>query len=109
MKKEEVRSLEGEKDKDEDSCQNAESSRSKPKPPLDFPSLRRAYNALFKLPCSVYESPLVNALVTLAGYLQVDLQRKLVTHTADDIINVLAIVFEIPVLGKFGKRISLFF
>lgn len=100
LKKEEVRSLEGEKDKDEDCCQNTENGQNKPKQPLDIPSLRRAYNALFKLPSSVFESALVNALVTLAGYLQVDLQRKSVTHTDDDIVNVLTIIFEIPALGS---------
>lgn len=95
-----MRSLEGEKDKDEDSCQDAHPNCSKKNLPVDLPSVRRAYSALFQLQNTIFESALVNALVTLAGSLQVELQRKLDNFSTDDIINVLTIIFEIPVLGS---------
>lgn len=97
LKKEDVRSLEGEKDKDED-C--ADSPTSKKSRVVDLPSVRRAYTALFKLPSSIFENALVNALVSLAGNLQVELQLRRDSSANDDILNVLAIVFEIPALGK---------
>lgn len=102
LKKEDMRSLEGEQDKDEDSCIAASSSSSKRKRmPVDLPSVRRAYNALFKLPSTIIESAFVNALVTLAGYLQISLQTMTDdTDTLDDIVHVLLIIFEIPALGK---------
>lgn len=101
LKKEDVRSLEGEKDKDEDSCLSSPGCNSRQrKLPVDLSSVRRAYNALFKVKSSVFESALVNALVTLAGYLQVELQRKHDTYTTEDIVNILLIVFEIPALGS---------
>lgn len=101
LKKEDMRSLEGEQDKDEDSCQDLQSSSSnKSKLPVDLAAVRRAYAGLFKLQNNIFESALVNALVTLAGYLQVELQRKLDNYTTDDIVNVLVIIFEIPALGS---------
>lgn len=99
LRKEDVRSLEGEQDKDEDCCQDSQCSLTE-KLPVDLPALRRAYSALFKIQSSIFESALVNALVTLAGYLQVELQRKLENYSTDDIVNVLAIIFEIPALGE---------
>ncbi|XP_076252231.1 ubiquitin protein ligase E3A isoform X2 [Rhynchophorus ferrugineus] len=97
MNKEELRHLEGEQDKDEDSC--AKSSKSAILP-VDLPALRRAYNALFKLKTSIFENSLVNALVTLAGNLQMELPTRKETDNHDDIVNVLLIVFEIPALGS---------
>uniref|UniRef100_A0A1Y1KR63 Ubiquitin-protein ligase E3A n=2 Tax=Photinus pyralis TaxID=7054 RepID=A0A1Y1KR63_PHOPY len=102
LKKEDVRSLEGEKDKDEDCCMGSPSDiESKSLLPVDLPSVRRAYSALFKIPTTIFENALVNALVSLAGSLQVDL--KVTTETEKAIhrrINVLLIVFEIPALGS---------
>jgi hypothetical protein len=97
LKKEEVRSLEGEKDKDEDS--SAETSDSAILP-VDLPSVRRAYSALFKLKTSIFEHSLVNALVTLAGNLQMELPTRKERGNQDDVVNVLLIVFEIPALGS---------
>lgn len=97
MKKEEVRTLEGEKDKDEDSL--ADSSKNLITP-VDISSVRRAFDALFKLKTSIFENALVNALVTLAGNLQMELPTRKNQENQDDIINVLLIVFEIPLLGK---------
>lgn len=68
--------------------------------PVDLTAVRRAYNALFKIPTTIFENALVTALVTLAGNLQVDLQlRSNSSKTVDSIINALLIVFEIPTLG----------
>ncbi|XP_048526235.1 ubiquitin-protein ligase E3A isoform X2 [Dendroctonus ponderosae] len=97
LNKEELRHLEGEKDKDEDSC--AESS-STVILPVDLSSVRRAYNDLFKLKTSIFENALVNALVTLAGNLQMELPTRKEKDNHDDIVNVLLIVFEIPALGS---------
>lgn len=92
-----MRSLEGEKDKDEDSC--AESSKYAILP-VDLPAVRRAFAALFKLKTSIFENALINALVTLAGNLQMELPTRKERESQDDIVNVLLIVFEIPALGK---------
>ncbi|KAK9871311.1 hypothetical protein WA026_011579 [Henosepilachna vigintioctopunctata] len=97
LNKEEVRSLEGEKDKDEDSC--VEPSKNS-LPPVDLPAVRRAFAALFKLKTSIFENALVNALVTLAGNLQVQLPTRKDKDNQDDVVNVLVIVFEIPALGS---------
>lgn len=88
LKKEDVRSLEGEKDKDEDS--SAESSKTVI-PPVDIPSVRRAFTALFKLKTSIFENAMVNALVTLAGNLQMELPTRKDRENQDDIVNVLVI------------------
>ncbi|KAK4883149.1 hypothetical protein RN001_006468 [Aquatica leii] len=102
LKKEDVRVLEGEKDKDEDCCMGSPNDDNNKAPlPVDLPSLRRAYNALFKIPTSIFENALVNALVTLAGTLQIDLQlRNQSDKNTNRHINVLLIVFEIPALGS---------
>lgn len=105
LKKEDMRSLEGEQDKDEDSCIAASSSPKPKRLPVDLAAVRRAYNALFKIPSSVFESALVNALVTLAGYLQITLQTMTddVTYV-DDVVHVLLVIFEIPALGKLLQK-----
>ncbi|XP_017772086.1 PREDICTED: ubiquitin-protein ligase E3A isoform X2 [Nicrophorus vespilloides] len=102
LKKEDVRSLEGEKDKDEDSCVDATSCEGvRKRMELDYPSLRRSYAALFNLPNNIFESAMVNALVSLAGYLQMELQtRNPKTCSEDDIVDVLIMAFEIPALGS---------
>ncbi|XP_044263019.1 ubiquitin-protein ligase E3A [Tribolium madens] len=97
LKKEDVRSLEGEKDKDEDSSADTSDGSILP---VDLPSVRRAYSALFKLKTSIFEHSLVNALVTLAGNLQMELPTRKECGNQDDVVNVLLIVFEIPALGS---------
>lgn len=89
--------MEGEKDKDEDS--SAETSKNSIRP-VDLPAVRRAYSALFKLKTTIFENALVNALVTLAGNLQMELPTRNERHNHDDVVNVLLIVFEIPSLGS---------
>ncbi|KAJ8958329.1 hypothetical protein NQ318_017475 [Aromia moschata] len=97
LNKEAVRSMEGEKDKDEDSCVEGSGNSVLP---VDLPSVRRAFVALFKLKTSIFENALVNALVTLAGNLQMELPMRKERDSQDDIVNVLLIVFEIPALGS---------
>lgn len=97
-----MRSLEGEKDKDEDSC--AETSKHVVLP-VDLPAVRRAFTALFKLKTSIFENALINALVTLAGNLQMELPTRKERENQDDIVNVLLIVFEIPALGETDSNI----
>lgn len=100
LKKEDVRTMQGEVDKDED-CMASENSKSGQdvRLPLDILSLRRAYKELFMLPSDIYESALVNALTTLAGYIQIELQRRGATADYQDIIDAIVIVFEIQALG----------
>ncbi|XP_049820248.1 ubiquitin-protein ligase E3A isoform X2 [Aethina tumida] len=97
LNKETVRALEGEKDKDVDSSAVVSKNSI---PPVDLPSLKRCYNAIFELDPLIYETPLVNALVTLAGNLQMELPTRKDKVHCDDIVNVLMIVFEIPVVGS---------
>ena len=101
LRKEYVRYLEGEKDKDEDSCVASPSgNQNKKKLPVDLASVRRAYSALFQLSSWIFENALVNALETLAGQLQINFLRRTEKYTDEDIVNVLLIAFEIPALGK---------
>jgi hypothetical protein len=115
LKKEDVRTMEGDLDKDED-CQEVNeeggecsgSSRSwKSSSPsddlkVDIPSLRRSYKALFEVPGSVFESALVHALRTLSGNLELDLRLfgRAKTDNAEELLNVFVIVLEIPTLGS---------
>lgn len=106
MTKEEVRSLEGEKDVD---CSEQEEKKKKPEgeepdpPPLctlDLDSLRKSYESLFSIDNSIFESGLVNAVVMLCSNLEMDLKCK--PNIAKDVnfLNVYEIVFELPVLGS---------
>lgn len=116
LKKEDVRTMEGDLDKDEDSqevnqeegeCSERSRSRKSTSPSddlrVDIPSLRRAYKALFEVPGSVFESALVYALRTLSGNLELDLRlfgRGAKNDNAEDVLNVFVIVLEIPALGS---------
>ncbi|XP_063233453.1 ubiquitin-protein ligase E3A [Bacillus rossius redtenbacheri] len=102
LKKEDVRTLEGEPDKDEDSKEQGAGAcsvaRGSPDElPVSIPSLRRAYHALFQVPGHVFESALVNALTTLAG--DMDLALRVYREGAADVVAALVVVAEIPVLG----------
>ncbi|PNF21690.1 Ubiquitin-protein ligase E3A [Cryptotermes secundus] len=116
LKKEDVRTMEGDLDKDEDSqevnqeegecserCQSRKSTSPSDDLRVDIPSLRRAYKALFEVPGSVFESALVHALRTLSGNLELDLRlfgRGAKNDNAEDVLNVFVIVLEIPALGS---------
>ncbi|XP_046395665.1 ubiquitin-protein ligase E3A isoform X1 [Ischnura elegans] len=109
MKKEDVRTLEGDMDKEIDSQEIEEGESSSKKigtnnvldkgddVNVDLVSLRRAYEALFEVPSSVFESALVNALTTLTMELDVRLLGD--AGRGPDFLNVFVIVAELPVLG----------
>nr|CAD7264827.1 unnamed protein product [Timema shepardi] len=106
LKKEDVRTLEGETDKDEDSREeegecNAKKERCLEELRVDVLSLRRAYQALFqdsKVPGTVFESALVNALTTLAEDMKLSL--RVYRRNSLDVLTALVIVCEIPALGS---------
>ncbi|GFG33317.1 hypothetical protein Cfor_09976 [Coptotermes formosanus] len=115
LKKEDVRTMEGDLDKDEDSqevneeggeCSGSSQSWKSSSPSddlkVDIPSLRRAYKALFEVPGNVFESALVHALRTLSGNLELDLRLfgRAKTDNAEELLNVFVIVLEIPALGS---------
>lgn len=93
--------MQGEVDKDEDSCVMSDNDKCSQeiRLPLDVASLRRAYQELLRLPSDLYESALVNALTTLAGYIHIELPRCGPTADYQDIIDAIVIVFEIQALG----------
>lgn len=103
MTKEEVRTLEGEMEKDVDSTAQQEEEGTKESPPtcsLDLDGLRRSYDSLFSLDNCIFESGLVNALVMLCSNIEMDLKCK--PNIAKDVnfLNVYEVVFELPVLGS---------
>lgn len=105
LKKEDIRVLEGDKDKDEDS-QESSANCSSPMEvddnpsgttTVDIPSLRRAYDALFELPISIFESALSNALITLSENIELDL--RLLRIRREKLLNIFVIIFDIPTTG----------
>lgn len=115
LKKEDVRTMEGDLDKDEDSqevdeeggeCSQSSRSQKSISPAddlrVDIPSLRRAYKALFEVPGNVFESALVQALSTLSENLDLDLRvfGRACRDNAEELLNVFVIVLEIPALGS---------
>lgn len=118
MTKEEVRSLEGEKDVD--CCEQEEEEerrraataaaaaagpeQQQPEPvpvcTVDLDSLRKSYEVLFALDNSIFESGLVNAVVMLCSNLEMDLKCKPNIAKDGNFLNVYEIVFELPVLGS---------
>lgn len=118
LKKEDVRTLEGDLDKDED-CHELELEKEKGEnsysrkmlkrsdsvdTSIDVASLKRAYAQLFKLPTKIFEGALVNAIVTLTGNLEIQLKllgssNKKKTED-EDLINIFIIIIEIPILGS---------
>ncbi|KYN30806.1 Ubiquitin-protein ligase E3A [Trachymyrmex septentrionalis] len=101
LNKEAVRSLQGE-DKEEDSSDPSPTVPNNDDTSVDLPSVRRAFEALWSLPGEVFESALVNALVTLADDIELDLRvfRMVRWDSMDSLLNVFLIVFEIPMLGN---------
>ncbi|XP_034241266.1 ubiquitin-protein ligase E3A isoform X1 [Thrips palmi] len=116
LKKEDVRTLEGDQDKDED-CQE-EAMRAQTAMALghcsrpmgadigvwdtyvDLPALRRAYAALFdQVPGSILESVLVLALTTLAASMEISRQFAPASMCEGARLHCFVIVLELPVLG----------
>uniref|UniRef100_A0A1B6CDZ9 Ubiquitin-protein ligase E3A N-terminal zinc-binding domain-containing protein n=1 Tax=Clastoptera arizonana TaxID=38151 RepID=A0A1B6CDZ9_9HEMI len=110
MKKEEVRELEGEQEKDEDSVETekGELDSSSDNINIDLASLRRAYQQLFSFSGNLYENALIQALVTLSDNIELYI-RTLgcgeigdgVGCNLDTLLNALIIALEIPSLGGF--------
>ncbi|KAG5336206.1 UBE3A ligase, partial [Acromyrmex heyeri] len=101
LNKEAVRSLQGE-DKEEDSSDPSPTVPNNDDTSVDLPSVRRAFEALWSLPGEMFESALVNALVTLADDIELDLRvfRMVRWDSMDSLLNIFLIVFEIPMLGN---------
>ncbi|XP_034937131.1 ubiquitin-protein ligase E3A [Chelonus insularis] len=99
LSKEAVRSLQGE-DKDIDSSDPSIPSLDDTN--VDLEAVRRSFAALWTLPGEEFESALVNALVTLADNIELDLRvfGVMSSDSTDSLLNVFLIVFEIPVLGS---------
>ena len=113
MTKEEVRSLEGEKDVD--SCEEDDVDLSDVKVKenvgakikknasavctVDIPAVRRSYEKLFGLDNSIFESGLVNALVMLCTNLEIDLKSKPNVAMDVNFLNLYEIVLELPCIG----------
>ncbi|CAD1473457.1 unnamed protein product, partial [Heterotrigona itama] len=101
MDKEAIRSIQGE-DKEEDSSEPSPIVPNNDDTSIDLPAVRRAFAALWSLPGEVFKSALVNALVTLADNIELDLRvfRIMPWDNMDSLLNVFLIVFEIPMLGN---------
>lgn len=107
LKKEDVRTLEGENEKDEDCCCCSEEPTkaggdTAPQPPVDLESVRLAFLDLFGLPSEVYEQVLVTAITASTTYMHVAiLMQGSNPECVNDMINAILILCEIPFLGKF--------
>ncbi|XP_020293202.1 ubiquitin-protein ligase E3A isoform X1 [Pseudomyrmex gracilis] len=100
MNKEAVRSLQGE-DKDEDSSDPSPTVPNNDDTSVDLPSVRRAFEALWSLPGEVFESALVNALVTLAEDIELNVRVfRSSWESMEMFLRAFIIVFEIPMLGN---------
>jgi len=103
LTKEEVRTMEGESEKDVDSAQATVSesqSDSQPSYSIDLDSLRRSYEQLFGLDNSIFEAGLVNAIVMLCSNLEMDLKCKPNIWKDLNFLNAYLVVVELPVLGS---------
>ncbi|KAH0952486.1 hypothetical protein HN011_000162 [Eciton burchellii] len=100
LDKEAVRSLQGE-DKEQDSSDPSPTVPNNDDTTVDLPSVRRAFEALWSVPGEIFESALVNALVTLADDIELDLRvfRIMRWDNMDTLLHIFLIVFEIPMLG----------
>ncbi|KAJ1525999.1 hypothetical protein ONE63_009178 [Megalurothrips usitatus] len=119
LKKEDVRALEADQDKDEDSqeaairahCVQAALALGHCSRPVgvdigvwdtyvDIPSLRRTYTALFEqVPGAILESVLVNALTTLSASMEISRQFAPTSMCEGARLHCFVIILELPVLG----------
>ncbi|GAB0091217.1 Ubiquitin-protein ligase E3A [Sergentomyia squamirostris] len=105
LTKEDLRSLEGDLDKDEDSsCAGREPVPEIHETDVDVKSLRRAVKQLFGLedeeanqPKNIFPvfEPMNNALQTLATSLKIDLEVTIQKEAIEDIIRIFVVVFEV--------------
>ncbi|XP_058835486.1 ubiquitin-protein ligase E3A isoform X2 [Topomyia yanbarensis] len=100
LKKEDLRALEGDLDKDEDSsAEKMPETKEKHHTSVDLVSLRRAMKTLYEQKNSVF-GPINNALQSAGEALSIDL-RVLLTQKEDieEIITVFVIIFEVLLIG----------
>lgn len=100
LKKEDLRTLEGDPDKDEDSsAEKSTEIKENHHTTVDLDSLRRAMKALYKAKSSVF-GPINNALQSLGETLSVELRVQLTQkEDIEQIITVFVIVFEVLLIG----------
>ncbi|XP_044727584.1 ubiquitin-protein ligase E3A isoform X2 [Chrysoperla carnea] len=106
LKKEDVRILEGENEKDEDSC-CSENDPTKaggdttPRLPVDLESVRRAFKNLFELSATIFEQTLVTAITASTTYMHMVMQMHgTKPDCLNDMVNAVLILCEIPILGS---------
>lgn len=99
IKKEDLRTLEGDLDKDEDSSADKEDAAAPHNTTVDLPSLRRSIQKLFECECPIYEA-LNNGLHSLAIVLSVDLRLATQKTQIEKSIHVFVIVFEIMTMAS---------
>lgn len=100
LKKEDFRTMEGDMDKDEDSCaEEDDGSPARSHTSVDLISLRRAMTYLLETKASVFDS-LNNAMHSLALGLSVDLRMLTQREQIEEIITVFVIIFETVIIGK---------
>lgn len=99
LKKEDFRTLEGDMDKDEDSCVDNTADVQLPHDTtVDLVSLRRAMQKLYTTHAAAFE-PINIAFHSLAIGLTVDLRLLTRKEQIEEIITVFVIIFEIVVIG----------
>ena len=109
--KEEMKSMEGENDKDIDEKEDVESGEtiptrtrlypldnSHPEISVDLESLRRSYSLLNKIPDQPFERAFINALMALSGTVVMDLKHTKQLEKNPNYLNIFVIVMEIPFL-----------
>ena len=109
--KEEIKSMEGEDDKDIDEKEDAESGEtiptrtrmftlesSNPEINVDLDSLRRSYSLLNKIPDQPFERAFINALMALSGTVVMDLKHTKQLEKNPNYLNIFVIIMEIPFL-----------
>lgn len=96
LKKEDLRTLEGDLDKDEDSCaEKTPEAKDKHHTSVDLASLRRSVKALYETKSSVF-GPINNALQSLGESLGIELRVQLnQKEDIEQIVTVFVIVFEV--------------
>lgn len=99
LKKEDLRTLEGDLDKDEDSCAEKSETHSLSHTTVDFVSLNRAMRLIYEDNCEIFE-PLNTAIESLALSLCVDLRLLPQKKHIEEIVTVFVIIFEMFNVAK---------
>lgn len=105
LTKEDMRAMEIDEDKDQDSKENFISSDSKyahylksNEVTVDIYSVRRAFSALFAIPNHPFQHALINALLILCENLEIDFKYKKSHQIDPNLLNTFIIIMEIPML-----------